>query len=102
MQQRLTADKLSMEGCLNLLCNFVESVCSDYANAYAMSLRYPGSQKCMCHRDRLRAYIKSDYFCNLTTLDGEQVISMIETNYKNGNKRLNGGFRYEPYSQGRG
>ena len=66
---------------MNLLCFLVESVCSDYANAYAMYRKNPHSQEHCKRLNALRNYIESDYFCNLTSLDGSHVIKLIETNH---------------------
>ena len=68
---------------MNLLCFLVESVCSDYANAYAMYRKNPRSQEYCKRLNTLRNYIKSDYFCNLTSLDGSHVVELIEANYNN-------------------
>lgn len=102
MQTRLTADRLNTDGCINLISFLVEEVCRDYADAYAMHLKNPHSQGCRKRRDTLRSYIMSDYFCNLTSLDGANVVELIEANHKSYLRRIRGGSSNEPYSQSRG
>lgn len=76
-EKRITMETLSDEGCINLLRYLVETVCLDYTRAFGMYLENKTLEN-IKHRNELREYITSQYFCNLTNLDGERVVEMIE------------------------
>lgn len=76
-EKRITMETLNDEGCVNLLRYLVESVCLDYTKAFGMYLENKSLEN-LKHRNELRDYITSRYFCTLTNLDGEMVANAIE------------------------
>lgn len=82
---RLTMDDLNQTGCLNLLTAFVKDVGMEYRSAL-VNYRNNKSKDASEHLKKIRSYIASDYFSQLTTLDGTALISSLDRYY---NKRTN-------------
>lgn len=76
--QRLTIDKLSDEGCMNLLEAFCKCLGEDLKNAYLQLLANPKSKDHIAHYRNLSQLCRSRYFSELTNLDGDMIVNSIE------------------------
>lgn len=76
--QRLTVDKLSTEGCINLLEAFVRNLSDDFKEAYWQYLDNKKSKDRVEHYNHLRKIFLSKYFSELTELDGQEILSRLE------------------------
>ena len=76
--ERLTIDRISNEGCINILSAFLKYLSIDYKQAYMAYCNEPGNNDRREHYKDLRDFITSDYFCQLTNLIGEDVADTLE------------------------
>lgn len=75
---RLTIDKLNEEGCLKLLEAFLAYTAEEYTMALCNWLKNKGNKDNYKHYLNLRDFFLSDYFANLTNLDGEAIVSRLD------------------------
>ena len=75
---RLTIDKLNNEGCLKLLETFLAYTAEDYTMALRTWLRDKSDKDNYTHYLSIRNFFLSDYFANLTSLDGEAIVSRLD------------------------
>ena len=78
---RLTIDKLNDEGCLNMLKHFLKSLSREFTQTFASLLNNPNNEDVRSHYDYLRELITSEYFHELTNLDGRSIVKRLESNY---------------------
>lgn len=83
---RLTVDKLSVEGCINLLEAFVADVAQEFVTTYKHLLSCPTCQGFIDHYNDLKDYMQSDYFSGITGLNGEEIISTLEYRVRRGDQ----------------
>lgn len=78
---RLTIDKLSDEGCLNILKHFLKTLSREFTQTFASLLKNPHNEDIRSHYNYLRELFTSDYFNDLTNLDGRSIVKQLENNY---------------------
>ena len=76
--ERLTADKICNEGCVNILSAFLKYLSIDYKQAYMAYCNKPHNNDRREHYNDLRDFVTSDYFCQLTNLCGDDVADTLE------------------------
>ena len=82
-QDRLTIDRLDDEGCLNLLEAFLVSLSEDYRNAMVTFLNDKKDKKSYELLTKLRYFFLSEYFYNLTGLNGKNILSSLDKPFLN-------------------
>ena len=76
--KRLTIDKLNTKGCLNLLEAFLREASKSFKTAYLRYLENPHNIDIAEHYMEYRNFFLSDYFSELTCLDGEEIVASLE------------------------
>jgi hypothetical protein len=79
--KRLTINDLNDEGCINVLCEFVRVVGEEYEQCLDTARKYPSDMTSREHQRYLERFIRSNYFCKLTGLDGDEVIKLMKERY---------------------
>lgn len=77
--QRLTIDQLSDRGCLNVLCAMLKILSNDFTSAYTEFLKDPSDIIQKRQYFKCRHFFVSDYFRNLTNLDGRKIVEQLES-----------------------
>lgn len=75
---RLTADKISYDGCINLIEAFLRYLGEDFRSAYHTLRASPKDKGAIKHYKQYTDFIKSEYFRMLTGLDGESLLDSLE------------------------
>ena len=78
-RQRLTADRISDEGCINLLCAMVHRMSVEFTEACKDHFRDPDDVIAREQYLELRREFKSDRFHNLTRLNGKSIADKLES-----------------------
>ena len=86
--QRLTVDRISNDGLLNLLCEFITATSNEYLFALDEYMRNKNIKECRKLYEDVKAYILSDQFSNLTHLDGSYVVEQLNIMYKKGHRTV--------------
>ena len=76
--ERLTIDRLNDDGCIALLERFLRVLSKDYTQAYINFLNFPHSPDVREHYCVLKDLITSQYFNDLTNLDGQVISEGLE------------------------
>lgn len=79
--KRLTIDQLDDQGCMNVLCAFMERLSEDYRDSLAILRKNPRSKENLRHVRELREYFTSEEFGLLTNLDGKAIVEKLEYYY---------------------
>lgn len=79
---RLTIDRLSDEGCLNLLEMFLSLLSEDYRYMLKLYICNQSDPKTRKSFKKIRGLILSDYFALLTGIDGRDVIGTLDGKYR--------------------
>lgn len=79
--ERLTADKLCFEGCVNILQAFLTNLTSDFRLAYYGYIRDRTNKESYAYFKKIRDLFCSDYFFGLTGLDGTAIVEKLEAQY---------------------
>lgn len=79
--ERLTADKICTEGCINILEAFLVSVGVEYRHALRAHCEDPNDESCKERYEASRDFILSNYFKRLTNLDGQGIIDTLNRDY---------------------
>ena len=78
---RLTIDRLSDEGCINILKQFLKTLSREFTQTFASLLNNPHNEDIRSHYDFLCELFTSDYFHDPTNLDGRSIVKQLENNY---------------------
>ena len=76
--KRLTLDKLNDQGVTNLLEEIVSCTRQDFISAYISMMDNMGDKKAVQSYENMKDYIRSQYFCALTGLNGEDIVRVLE------------------------
>ena len=76
--ERLTIDKISTEGCINLIEMFVTELGEEFRYSYDFYMHNKENKNAREHYKNVRDYIMSDYFSRLTCLDGKAIAAALE------------------------
>ena len=76
--KRLTIDKLNTKGCLNLLEAFLREASTSFQTAYLRYLENPSNKDIADHYKEYKKFFLSDYFSELTCLDGKEIVDSLE------------------------
>lgn len=79
--ERLTIDKISNEGCVNVLIGFLDLVGKEYRYALDAHCADPTDECALERYESSRDFILSDYFKKLTGLDGQGIIDTMNRDY---------------------
>lgn len=82
--ERLTIDKISNEGCVNVLEAFLGKIGLEYRTALQACCEDPSNETFQERYEDSKNFILSDYFKKLTNLDGEVIIETLNRNYIQG------------------
>lgn len=82
--KRLTADQISTEGLLNLVCGFITAVSNEYLSALDEYMHNKNIKESRNLYNNVRSYILSDHFSNMTNMDGNYMIEQLDIMYKKG------------------
>ena len=77
-ENRLTIDRLSDTGCINIVCAMLENMSLDFRHAFQSFLKDPLNENVHWQYERIRKEFTSDYFKGLTHLDGEAIVKKLE------------------------
>ena len=78
METGITADKLNERGCINLLCAMVKQMSKDFRYTYSLYLKDPKNYRAFMQYNSIRNEFLSDYFMDLTNLNGKKIVSRLE------------------------
>ena len=76
--KRLTIDELNMNGCINLLEAFVSDVSQSFIIACRKCIENPQDEKYRENYNNYKDLILSEYFGQLTGLDGRVIVDSLE------------------------
>lgn len=79
--KRITKESLNDEGCLNLLEAYVGSLAEDYRTAIKVFISNKKDKKSYEALINIRNMFLSDYFSDLTGLDGKAIIEQLDRPY---------------------
>ena len=80
--KRLTIDRLNEDGCINMLSYFLKNMSEEFQASYFSYLRDKKNKDALKHYTRMREFYLSDYFTQLTNLDGRMVLQQLEKSYE--------------------
>ena len=76
--ERLTLDALDDYGCITMLGAMLTQMSRDFQSAYAHYLEDPYDAIMYLQYDRIRKEFLSEYFHNLTHLNGREIVTQLE------------------------
>lgn len=79
--ERLKAEDLNDEGCLRLIEAIVGSAADEWRNCRLALALEPNDRRNREHMDYLEKFFRSEYFHDLTNLDGESVLKKLESDW---------------------
>ena len=79
--QRFTADRLNIDGCINLIQTLLEDWCNDFRSSIKAYKKNPNDVEAKKRYLYIRSTLLSDYFANLTCMDGNAIVNSIEYEY---------------------
>ena len=84
--KRLTADRLSTEGCVGLVSAILEDAARNYLLTREHLNRRPHDWEALTHKRHLEDFYRSDYFQTLACgmVDGETVMRELDRKTENG------------------
>ena len=50
----------------------------DYRKALRLLIRNPRDREAKCHKDEIEVFFRSQWFCDITTADGEFIIQALQ------------------------
>lgn len=74
----MTIDKLNDDGCLNILEALLENTAIEFAKAYCEYISNPNDEYSSEVYNMHRDFILSEYFGQLTGLDGNEIVRSLE------------------------
>ena len=78
MDGRLTIDQLNDAGCMNMLCAMVKLLAKDFRHLHKALMDNPDDVKAYRRYRNCRKIFLSDYFSELTNLNGMEIVSKLE------------------------
>lgn len=78
MYGRLTADRLNDAGCLNMLCAMVKLLARDFRRLHKALMDNPDDPRAYHRYRKCRDVFLSDYFHDLTNLNGAEIVAQLE------------------------
>lgn len=81
-EERLTIDRICIEGCVNILSAFLKNLSDDYRLAYYSLIKTPDNEYAREHYQKLKDLFCSEYFYGLTGLDGKAIVEQLDKEYK--------------------
>jgi len=84
LNNRLTVEKLNDRGCINMLCVMVKHMRRDFVDSYCSYLVNPSSPKLERQYNDIKEEFQSDYFKDLTGMDGKWIVKKLEAGVRNG------------------
>lgn len=82
-----SADQLDLEGCIRLVEAIVKDAAEEYKCARREYKKNPFDQDAKKHYERARRFFLSEYFFNLTNLDGKAVLNKLDAETGGGNNQ---------------
>lgn len=79
--ERIKAENLSDEGCLNLLEAIVGSAADEWRECRLQVVLNPNDKFAREHLKNTERFFLSDYFHELTNLDGRSVLKQLESDW---------------------
>lgn len=76
--RRLRIEDICDEGCLNILEMFLSYLSADFRAAYQMLVQNPLDKDVRQHYENIKNLFFSDYFSQLTNLDGNVIVEQLE------------------------
>lgn len=72
---------LNNEGCIHLIAAIVADTAREWRECREMIARNADSKRDKEHMKRIEAFIRSEYFNNMTNLNGEDVLRKLEADF---------------------
>lgn len=76
--KRLTIDDISDEGCMNLFEALLQEIGTEYRLCAIQYKEHPEVEGSKEHYEKCREYILSDFFHDLTGLDGDSIVKSFD------------------------
>ena len=82
IHDRLTADRLNINGCFNILCELLGCMAEEFRFAYRNYLNDQSDIEAYIQYEQIKDEFKSDYFHKLTSLNGNMIVRRLESHVR--------------------
>ena len=82
INDRLTKERLNNSGCVNLLCFMLKRMSREFKHSYLGYLLDPSDIKTYLQYSQVRNEFLSEYFHDLTNLNGKRIVEKLEAMVK--------------------